>query len=115
MARIPVAEPRGGGDVELTFAHALVREAAYAMLTDEDRALGHRLAGEWLEQKGSSDAMVLAEHFRRGDEPARVGAPGTSAPPSRRSRPTISAAAIERAERGVEGGRGGRAGGRAAA
>jgi eukaryotic-like serine/threonine-protein kinase len=60
------------GDVELMFAHALVREAAYAMLTDEDRLLGHRLAGAWLEQTGAADAMVLAEHFRRGDEPARA-------------------------------------------
>ena len=57
---------------EFTFAHALVREAAYAMLTDEDRALGHRLAGAWLEQAGLGDAMVLAEHFRRGGEPARA-------------------------------------------
>ena len=51
---------------------ALVREAAYAMLTDEDRLLGHRLAGAWLEQAGAADAMVLAEHFRRGAEPVRA-------------------------------------------
>jgi tetratricopeptide (TPR) repeat protein len=49
-------------------ARELVREAAYSMLTDDDRALGHRLAGDWLEQAGSSDAMALAEHFRRGEE-----------------------------------------------
>jgi tetratricopeptide (TPR) repeat protein len=60
-------------DLEYTFTHALVREAAYAMLTDDDRALGHRLAGGWLEGAGStSDAMTLAEHFRRGGEPARA-------------------------------------------
>jgi predicted ATPase len=69
VVRIPA--PEGGGGGELTFAHALIREAAYAMLTDEDRALGHRLAGDWLEQSGSGDAMALGEHFRRGDEPAR--------------------------------------------
>ena len=40
------ATPAAAGDVELVFAHALVREAAYAMLTDEDRVLGHRLAGD---------------------------------------------------------------------
>ncbi len=62
----------GRDDVEFTFAHGLVREAAYAMLTDDDRALGHRLAGAWLEEAGSSDAMALAEHFRRGGEPARA-------------------------------------------
>jgi len=66
------ATPEGGGHAEFMFAHALVREAAYAMLTDDDRALGHRLAGAWLEQAGAGDAMALAEHFRRGGEPARA-------------------------------------------
>jgi tetratricopeptide (TPR) repeat protein len=71
VARAATAERRG--DVEYTFTHALVREAAYAMLTHDDRALGHRLAGAWLEAAGStSDAMALAEHFRRGEEPARA-------------------------------------------
>ena len=32
--------------------HALVRDAAYAMLTEKDRVLGHRLAAEWLEARG---------------------------------------------------------------
>ena len=66
------AAPEGRKDAEFTFAHALVREAAYAMLTDEDRTLGHGLAGAWLEQSGAGDAMALAEHFRRGGEPARA-------------------------------------------
>ena len=66
------ATPEGRADAEFTFAHALVREAAYAMLTDDDRLLGHRLAGAWLEQAGAGDAMALAEHFRRGGEPARA-------------------------------------------
>jgi ATP/maltotriose-dependent transcriptional regulator MalT len=52
---------------EYRFRHALVREAAYGMLSDEDRALGHRLAGAWLEKAGETNAMVLAEHFERGD------------------------------------------------
>jgi tetratricopeptide (TPR) repeat protein len=59
------------GDTDYVFRHTLVREAAYAMLTDDDRTLGHRLAGEWLEQHGSSDATAMAEHFRRGGEPGR--------------------------------------------
>jgi ATP/maltotriose-dependent transcriptional regulator MalT len=52
--------------VEYRFRHSLVREAAYGMLTENDRVLGHRLAGEWLEQAGETDAMVLGEHFERG-------------------------------------------------
>jgi serine/threonine protein kinase/tetratricopeptide (TPR) repeat protein len=73
VARVPCGDRSAApaADIELTFSHALVREAAYAMLTDDDRTLGHRLAGDWLEQTGHGDAMALAEHFRRGDEPGR--------------------------------------------
>ncbi len=60
------------GEREYTFRHGLVRDAAYAMLTELDRATGHRLAGEWLELVGESDALVLAEHFERGGEPRRA-------------------------------------------
>ncbi len=58
-------------EVELSFRHGVVREAAYAMLTDEDRALGHRLAGEWLETTGERDAVVLGEHYERGGDATR--------------------------------------------
>jgi hypothetical protein len=63
IARHP--ESRFAGEPELGFRHALLREGAYATLTEADRALGHRLAGEWLEARGESDPMVLAEHFDR--------------------------------------------------
>jgi len=52
--------------VSFTFRHALLRDAVYAMLTDEDRELGHRLAGEWLEEQPDSDSFALAAHFERG-------------------------------------------------
>lgn len=54
------------GTRELVFRHDLVRGAAYEMLTPEDRELGHRLAGAWLEESGEPDAVVLAGHFERG-------------------------------------------------
>jgi serine/threonine protein kinase/tetratricopeptide (TPR) repeat protein len=60
------------GEEEFAFRHGLVREAAYASLTDKDRRLGHRLAGEWLERAGETDAMVLAGHFERGEEPSKA-------------------------------------------
>ncbi len=60
------------GERELAFRHALLREGAYATLTEDDRRLGHRLAGEWLEQHGETDPMVLAGHFERGGEGARA-------------------------------------------
>lgn len=56
-------------DPEYRFRHALLREAAYSLLTDEDRARCHRLAGEYLERIGETDAVILAEHaFRGGDQ-----------------------------------------------
>jgi tetratricopeptide (TPR) repeat protein len=65
-------ESKFPGEPEYMFRHALVREAAYEMLTDRDRTVGHRLAGGWLEQMGEQDAMVLAEHFERGEEKAHA-------------------------------------------
>ncbi|WP_437665565.1 serine/threonine-protein kinase [Sorangium sp. So ce1182] len=61
-------EPRFAGEAEFAFRHGLVREAAYTMLTEVDRQLGHRLAGAWLEEAGERDALVLAEHFEHGEE-----------------------------------------------
>jgi eukaryotic-like serine/threonine-protein kinase len=68
-------DSRFAGEAELVFRHSLVREAAYAMLTDRDRTHGHRLAGEWLEARlradphaAEVDAVALAEHFLRGGD-----------------------------------------------
>jgi tetratricopeptide (TPR) repeat protein/tRNA A-37 threonylcarbamoyl transferase component Bud32 len=60
------------GEHEYTFRHALVREAAYAMLTDDDRLAYHRRAGTWLEGAGEVDPAALAVHFERGGD--RAGA-----------------------------------------
>ena len=63
-------ESRFDDESEYVFRHALLREAAYAALTENDRELGHRLAGNWLMQAGEEEAIVLAEHFERGGESA---------------------------------------------
>ncbi|MBI2891923.1 MAG: protein kinase [Deltaproteobacteria bacterium] len=60
------------GQSEWTFRHDLAREAAYGMLTEADRAVGHGLAGDWLERLGERDAVTLAEHFERGGNAARA-------------------------------------------
>jgi predicted ATPase len=60
------------GQEEYVFRHSLVRDTAYAMLTEGDRKLGHRLGAEWLERAGERDATVLAEHFERAGEPERA-------------------------------------------
>jgi tetratricopeptide (TPR) repeat protein len=65
-------EGRFPGQDEYAFRHSLLREAAYATLTDADRRLGHRLAARWLEQAGERDATLLAEHFERAGEPERA-------------------------------------------
>jgi eukaryotic-like serine/threonine-protein kinase len=75
-------ESRLGDEREYRFRHALMREAAYAMLTERDRTRGHLHAGEWLESRLAADgtlghgtaaeAIVLAEHFERGGDPRRA-------------------------------------------
>jgi tetratricopeptide (TPR) repeat protein len=57
---------------ELQVRHALVREAAYATLPDDERPRAHRLAAEWLEQSGDKDARLLAEHWERAGDKERA-------------------------------------------
>ena len=60
------------GERALVFRHALVRDAAYATLTDEDRALGHRLAATWLEEAAEPDARTIADHLAKAGEAPRA-------------------------------------------
>ncbi|HEX7840142.1 MAG TPA: AAA family ATPase, partial [Kofleriaceae bacterium] len=60
------------GEREFAFRHSLLREGAYATLTEHDKRLGHRLAGEWLVRHGEGDPMVLAGHFERGGQAERA-------------------------------------------
>lgn len=70
---------RFAGEDEYVFRQALLGDAAYAALTDEDRVLGHRLAAEWLERIGENDPLVLAEHYARGEQPERAASHFASA------------------------------------
>jgi tetratricopeptide (TPR) repeat protein len=65
-------ESRFTGEREYRFQHGLVRDAAYTMLTEQDRALGHKLAAEWLTAAGEREPLVLAEHWERGGERTRA-------------------------------------------
>ncbi len=60
-------------EVEYFFRNSLLREAAYATLTDEDRTHAHAMAGAWLEKAGSVDAAALADHYERGAQPFQAG------------------------------------------
>ncbi|MRG90727.1 serine/threonine-protein kinase [Polyangium spumosum] len=53
---------------EYTFRHALVRDAAYELLTPEDRVLGHRAVACYLEALGDADPSVIADHFQLGGD-----------------------------------------------
>ncbi|WP_437942086.1 serine/threonine-protein kinase [Sorangium sp. So ce341] len=90
----------GAGGGAYRFRHALLREAAYAMLTEGDRRLGHALAGGFLAERGEAAPMALAEHFERGGEPARAAAAYLEA-----ARQALSVgdpgAALARAARGI--------------
>lgn len=65
-------EARFPGETEYTFSSTPLREAAYAMLTENDRKLGHRLVGAWLEQAGETNSILLAEHYERGGDAHRA-------------------------------------------
>lgn len=91
------------GETEYAFTHALVRDAAYAMLADPDRERGHRLAGEWLAARGARDAIAMAEHFTLGGAPEEARAWYRRAALQALEANDL-AAAIDRAERGVTAG-----------
>ncbi len=57
---------------EYSFRHRLVREAAYLLLTDTERQNGHLSACRFLEQRGESDPLILAEHARQGADLPRA-------------------------------------------
>ena len=59
---------------ELAFRHALLRDAAFAMVTEEDRRIGHVLFAKWLEELGEPDARLIAERLELGGEGVRASA-----------------------------------------
>ena len=54
-----VPESSLAGETELRFAHALVRDGAYAQLTRRDRADKHQAVARWIEQTSGDP---VAEH-----------------------------------------------------
>jgi hypothetical protein len=57
---------------EYGFRHSLLRESAYATLTDHDRSRAHHHAGQWLVRVGERDPSVLAQHFDLGEDPEQA-------------------------------------------
>jgi hypothetical protein len=63
------ARSRFAGQVEYGFRHALLREAAYAAVPDDELRIAHGLAAGWLERAGEPDAATLGEHAERARDP----------------------------------------------
>jgi eukaryotic-like serine/threonine-protein kinase len=95
-----MSQSRFAPEEELFFRNALLREASYAMLTDKDRAVGHKLAGQWLEAHGETEPLVLAQHFELGGDGAHAVAWYRRAA-EQALEGNDFAAMIERAERGA--------------
>jgi tetratricopeptide (TPR) repeat protein len=88
----PSENPRLAGAREFVFRHNLMRGTAYAMLTHDDRALGHRLAAGWLEHVEEDDEIVAA-HWLEGGERTLAAQRFTSASEARWRRAQADAAA----------------------
>ncbi|MCK6589633.1 MAG: AAA family ATPase, partial [Polyangiaceae bacterium] len=66
------SESRIAGQEEWIFRQALVRDAAYAAILDEDRSVLHLAAGAWLESVGDVDAGLIALHADAGGDRPRA-------------------------------------------
>jgi tetratricopeptide (TPR) repeat protein len=65
------SRPLGNGRQHV-FRHALLHQAAYAMLTPKDEVNGHYMAADFLERNGEHEAIVLADHYEKGQQPAHA-------------------------------------------
>lgn len=69
---LPRSECAFPAEAEYEFRHRLVRDTAYAMLTEADRTMGHHIAARWLWKRGETDPLVLAGHFAKGGDDERA-------------------------------------------
>jgi tetratricopeptide (TPR) repeat protein len=76
LVRAEVVVPRNvsrfAQTTEFLFRHALVRDAAYAMLIDGERRDLHARAAAWLEKVGEIDPAVVGQHYASGGRPAQA-------------------------------------------
>lgn len=113
LVRAEILVPRGSGSASYDFRHALVRDAAYATLTEEDRVLAHSLAARWLEKRPLANPVTIAKHFLAAAEPERAAGPWAVAATQALEGNDL-AAALEYGERALECGASGELRGRIA-
>jgi tetratricopeptide (TPR) repeat protein len=82
------------------FLGETLREAAYATLPEDERALGHRLVAGFLVASGDPDPVVLAGHAERGGDPELAAASWARAAARALTGNDLSAA-FERSDRGL--------------
>jgi eukaryotic-like serine/threonine-protein kinase len=68
LVRAEALEPLDPARGYIRFRHAMMREAAEALLTDEDRAALHLEAAEWHASRTETDPEIVARHFERAGE-----------------------------------------------
>jgi tetratricopeptide (TPR) repeat protein len=65
-----------GGQVEYSFAHALIRDVCYAQIPRAERAQRHRLAAAWIKrmagERSADHAEILAAHYTTALELAQA-------------------------------------------
>jgi hypothetical protein len=64
---IPPTADEQGQTGSWAFRHSLVRQAAYELLTDEDRIFAHLAAARWLASQSSVDPAAVAGHFEQAE------------------------------------------------
>ncbi|MFT3764189.1 MAG: protein kinase [Minicystis sp.] len=94
-------ESRIAGHDEWIFRQALVRDAAYASILEEDRAALHLDAGAWLESVGDVDVGLIARHADAGGDLPRAAVLYARATRQAYSNGAQLETALELAERGL--------------
>jgi serine/threonine protein kinase/tetratricopeptide (TPR) repeat protein len=76
MVALEIIQPqlasRFPAEAEYRFRHTMMRDAAYSLVPETLKPVGHHLAGEWLERVGEPDLLVLAEHYQLGHQKDRA-------------------------------------------
>ncbi|APR77309.1 serine/threonine protein kinase [Minicystis rosea] len=94
-------ESRIAGHDEWIFRQALVRDAAYASVLEEDRAALHLDAGAWLESVGDVDVGLIARHADAGGDLPRAAVLYARATRQAYSNGAQLETALELADRGL--------------
>jgi hypothetical protein len=66
LVREEIVEAQRDAPGSYRIRHALMRDAAYGLLTEDDRRLGHRLAAGWLAAREADPALIAEHHLLAG-------------------------------------------------